>query len=80
MREHRPPRLPGVAPRQTSVGNRPVPVLKPGDRVSHDSFGLGTVMSTSGLGDNAQARVDFGSDVGAKTFVLRYAPLEKLTP
>jgi DNA helicase II / ATP-dependent DNA helicase PcrA len=70
--------LPGVAPRQTSVGNRPVPVLKPGDRVSHDSFGLGTVISTSGLGDNAQARVDFGADVGAKTFVLRYAPLEKL--
>jgi DNA helicase II / ATP-dependent DNA helicase PcrA len=70
--------LPGVAARQTSVGNRTVPVLKPGDRVSHDSFGLGTVISTSGLGDNAQARVDFGADVGAKTFVLRYAPLEKL--
>ena len=70
--------LPGVTPRQSGVGNRPVPVLKPGDRVSHDSFGLGTVISTSGLGDNAQARVDFGADVGAKTFVLRYAPLEKL--
>jgi DNA helicase-2/ATP-dependent DNA helicase PcrA len=70
--------LPGVPARVTSVGNRPVPVLKPGDRVSHDSFGLGTVVSTSGLGENAQARVDFGTDVGAKTFVLRYAPIEKL--
>jgi DNA helicase-2/ATP-dependent DNA helicase PcrA len=55
-----------------------VPSLTPGDRVSHDSFGLGTVVSTSGLGDNAQAKVDFGSTIGAKTFVLRYAPLVKL--
>jgi DNA helicase II / ATP-dependent DNA helicase PcrA len=71
--------LPGMAAKTSSgVGNRPVPVLKPGDRVSHDSFGLGTVISTSGLGDNAQARVDFGAETGAKTFVLRYAPLVKL--
>jgi DNA helicase II / ATP-dependent DNA helicase PcrA len=70
--------LPGVAARPTGIGNRPIPSLKPGDRVSHDSFGLGTVVSTSGLGDNAQAKVDFGATVGAKTFVLRYAPLDKL--
>jgi len=70
--------LPGVAAKPSGVGNRPIPNLKPGDRVSHDSFGLGTVVSTSGLGDNAQAKVDFGSSVGSKTFVLRYAPLEKL--
>jgi DNA helicase-2/ATP-dependent DNA helicase PcrA len=73
-----PATLPGVAAKPTGVGNRPIPTLKPGDRVSHDSFGLGTVVSTSGLGDNAQAKVDFGSTVGAKTFVLRYAPLDKL--
>ena len=73
-----PATLPGVAAKPTGVGNRPIPSLKPGDRVSHDSFGLGTVVSTSGLGDNAQAKVDFGSTVGAKTFVLRYAPLDKL--
>jgi ATP-dependent DNA helicase UvrD/PcrA len=64
------------APR--GLGNRPVPSLKAGDRVSHDRFGLGTVVSTSGLGDNAQATVDFGAGAGQKTFVLRYAPLEKL--
>jgi DNA helicase-2/ATP-dependent DNA helicase PcrA len=73
-----PATLPGVAAKPTGLGNRPIPSLKPGDRVSHDSFGLGTVVSTSGLGDNAQAKVDFGSSVGAKTFVLRYAPLDKL--
>jgi DNA helicase-2/ATP-dependent DNA helicase PcrA len=70
--------LPGVAARPSGVGNRPVPSLSAGDRVSHDSFGLGTVVSTSGLGENAQAKVDFGGAVGSKTFVLRFAPLVKL--
>src|SRR5450631_2319252 len=73
-----PATLPGMASKPSGIVNRPVPLLKPGDRVTHDSFGLGTVVSTSGLGDNAQAKVDFGSSIGAKTFVLRYAPLEKI--
>jgi len=73
-----PAALRGMPAKPTGVGNRPVPSLKPGDRVSHDSFGLGTVISTSGVGDNAQAKVDFGASTGQKTFVLRYAPLEKL--
>ena len=60
------------------VGNRPIPNLSPGDRVTHDAWGLGTVLSTSGLGDSAQARIDFGGDVKIKNLVLRYAPLTKL--
>ncbi|MDQ1710368.1 MAG: ATP-dependent helicase UvrD/PcrA, partial [Frankiaceae bacterium] len=60
------------------VGNRVIPNLNPGDRVSHDSFGLGTVLSTSGLGDSAQARIDFGGDVKIKNLLLRYAPISKL--
>jgi DNA helicase-2/ATP-dependent DNA helicase PcrA len=77
-RSSSPAALRGMPAKPTGVGNRPVPSLKPGDRVSHDTFGLGTVVSTSGLGDNAQAKVDFGASTGQKTFVLRYAPLEKL--
>ena len=73
-----PAALRGMPAKAKGVGNRPIPSLRPGDRVSHDTFGLGTVVSTSGLGDNAQAKVDFGSSVGQKTFVLRYAPIEKL--
>jgi DNA helicase-2/ATP-dependent DNA helicase PcrA len=73
-----PAALRGMPARPTGPGNRPIPSLKAGDRVSHDTFGLGTVVSTSGLGDNAQAKVDFGAGTGAKSFVLRYAPLEKL--
>jgi ATP-dependent DNA helicase UvrD/PcrA len=65
---------PGV----TSVGNRTVPVLAPGDRVTHDKFGLGTVVSADGYGDQAEAKIDFGGDYGIKHLVLRYAPLEKL--
>jgi DNA helicase-2/ATP-dependent DNA helicase PcrA len=61
-----------------SPGNRPVPALSPGDMVTHDKFGLGTVVSTDGYGDQAEAKIDFGGDYGVKHLVLRYAPLEKL--
>jgi DNA helicase-2/ATP-dependent DNA helicase PcrA len=61
-----------------SPGNRPVVALEPGDRVSHDTFGMGTVVAVSGAGDNAQATIDFGTSVGQKRLVLRYAPVEKL--
>jgi DNA helicase-2/ATP-dependent DNA helicase PcrA len=56
---------------------RPVPVLDPGDRVSHDAFGLGTVVTVEGAADKAVASVDFGSQ-GVKRLLLRYAPVEKL--
>jgi DNA helicase-2/ATP-dependent DNA helicase PcrA len=61
-----------------SPGNRPVPKLSIGDRINHDRFGLGTVVAVSGSDDRAQAKIDFGVDVGEKTFVLRYAPIQKL--
>jgi DNA helicase-2/ATP-dependent DNA helicase PcrA len=65
-------------PGARSPGNRPVPALSPGDLVTHDKFGLGTVVSTDGYGDQAEAKIDFGADYGIKHLVLRYAPLEKL--
>jgi DNA helicase-2/ATP-dependent DNA helicase PcrA len=65
---------PGVA----SPGNRNVPALSPGDLVTHDKFGLGTVVSVDGVGDRAEAKIDFGSEYGVKHLVLRYAPLEKI--
>jgi len=60
------------------VGNRPVPALRPGDLVNHDSYGLGRVLSVEGRGDDPEAKVDFGEDYGIKHLLLRYAPLEKL--
>jgi DNA helicase-2/ATP-dependent DNA helicase PcrA len=65
-------------PGTAGVGNRSVPALSPGDRVNHDKFGLGTVVSTDGFGDSAEAKIDFGGSYGIKHLVLRYAPLEKL--
>jgi DNA helicase-2/ATP-dependent DNA helicase PcrA len=67
-------RRPGVQ----ALGNRAVPSLSPGDRVNHDSYGLGTVLSVEGRGDDPEAKIDFGGDYGIKHLVLRYAPLEKL--
>jgi ATP-dependent DNA helicase UvrD/PcrA len=60
------------------AGNRPVPCLDLGDKVSHDAFGLGTVIGVRGEADKAQAQIDFGGDVGVKWLLLRYAPVEKL--
>jgi len=59
------------------VGNRAVPALDAGDRVTHDAWGLGTVVATRGSGDGAQAQIDFGS-AGVKWLMLRYAPVQKL--
>ena len=75
-----PPAMERVAQRPgvSSPGNRPVPVLRPGDMVNHDKFGLGTVMTVDGADDRAEAKIDFGGDYGVKHLVLRYAPLEKL--
>ena len=61
-----------------SPGNRPMISLRSGDRVSHDSFGLGTVVRVEGEADKTMAHVDFGVDTGVKRLLLRYAPLEKL--
>jgi DNA helicase II / ATP-dependent DNA helicase PcrA len=64
--------------RVAGPGLRPILNLSPGDRVSHDSFGLGRVVAVRGAAEQAEAEVDFGSDVGTKRLLLRYAPLAKL--
>jgi DNA helicase-2/ATP-dependent DNA helicase PcrA len=61
-----------------SPGTRPVIALAGGDRVTHDSFGLGTVIRVEGEGERAMAHVDFGEETGVKRLLLRYAPLDKL--
>jgi len=67
-----------VARQLSARSSRLVPSLQPGDRVTHDKFGLGTVLSTDGFGTDAEAKIDFGGDYGIKHLVLAYAPLEKL--
>ncbi|MFF5017620.1 DNA helicase PcrA [Streptomyces sp. NPDC001165] len=65
----------GFATRRAS--EKPVVSLAVGDRVTHDQFGLGTVVAVSGVEDKAQATIDFG-DGKPKRLLLRYAPVEKL--
>jgi len=50
--------------------------LEVGDRVTHDKFGLGKVITLEGAGRNAVAKVDFGGEV--KRLVLRFNELTKL--
>ncbi|HEV2086945.1 MAG TPA: DNA helicase PcrA [Cryptosporangiaceae bacterium] len=62
---------------RAGAGHRPVPSLALGDRVTHDTHGMGRVMELRGEAERAQACVDFGDGKG-RWFLLRYAPLEKL--
>jgi DNA helicase-2/ATP-dependent DNA helicase PcrA len=65
------------SPRATGKRASTTLVLTAGDRVSHDTFGLGKVVSVYGEGDRAEATIDFGT-AGEKRLLLRYAPVEKL--
>lgn len=67
----------GFATRRAGAAERPVISLAVGDRVTHDQFGLGTVVGVKGTGANAEATVDFG-EAKPKRLLLRYAPVEKL--
>jgi DNA helicase-2/ATP-dependent DNA helicase PcrA len=64
--------------RSAGTGLRPIPSLSVGDRVTHDAFGLGTVVALRGADNSAEADVDFGADLGVKRLLLRYAPVTKL--
>ena len=50
--------------------------LAGGDRVRHDRFGTGTVVSVAGKGQDAKAVVRFDAG-GEKTLLLKYARLQK---
>lgn len=48
---------------------------KTGQKVRHSRFGIGTVISCSGDGDNARATIEF-ENIGEKQLLLKYAKLE----
>ncbi len=51
--------------------------LSQGERVRHDAFGIGTVVTTVARGADSEVTVDF-DDAGIKKLLLSLAPLEKL--
>jgi DNA helicase-2/ATP-dependent DNA helicase PcrA len=67
---------PGSPPRRRDT-DTPVISLSPGDRVRHERFGVGTVVTVSGVGDKSDAAIDFG-EAGVKRLLLRYAPVERI--
>ncbi|NNM06728.1 MAG: UvrD-helicase domain-containing protein [Gemmatimonadetes bacterium] len=56
--------------------NQDLPRFVKGERVSHSTFGSGTVMEVSGFGPDLKVSVKFDS-VGVKRLLARYADLEK---
>ena len=71
----RPPRAPTGS--SSPKAGAAIPALEVGDRVTHDSYGLGRVVALEGAGPNAVAKVDFGAQ-GTKRLLLRYSPVTRL--
>ena len=68
---------PRPSPARSAAGKRPLLVLEPGDRVSHDKYGLGRVEEVSGVGESAMSLIDFGS-AGRVKLMHNHAPVTKL--
>ncbi|MEJ6761177.1 MAG: DNA helicase PcrA [Candidatus Planktophila sp.] len=70
-------RLPSGPPPRATGRKSTAMVLEIGQRVSHDTFGLGTVVALAGEGDKSEATINFGQ-YGDKRLLLRYAPVTTL--
>lgn len=68
---------PRAAPTRSGMGKRPLVVLEPGDRVTHDKYGLGRVEEVSGVGESAMSLIDFGS-AGRVKLMHNHAPISKI--
>jgi len=63
-----------------SKGWKETPAIKldVGDRVTHDKYGLGTVVATDGEGPRATATIDFGSGGTVRLMLIGGVPITKL--
>jgi DNA helicase-2/ATP-dependent DNA helicase PcrA len=83
VRSFEPAYVPRRRPEARAVSDVPPPApadlagLRPGARVRHPLFGVGTVVRTDGGGDDLKLTVSFAG-VGAKRLVARFAGLEVL--
>jgi DNA helicase-2/ATP-dependent DNA helicase PcrA len=59
--------------------NQDLPRFVKGERVTHETFGSGSVVEISGFGRDLKVTVDF-DEAGRKKLLLRYASLEKDWP
>jgi DNA helicase-2/ATP-dependent DNA helicase PcrA len=70
-------RVPSAPPPRATGKKSTAMALVVGQRVSHDTFGLGTVVALAGEGDKSEATINFGA-YGDKRLLLRYAPVTAL--
>ncbi len=49
-----------------------------GDKVSHNKWGIGTVVSVKGSGDDTELQIAFPAPVGIKRLLARFAPVTKV--
>ncbi len=68
---------PRPSPTRSGASKRPLLTLEPGDRVTHDKYGLGRVEEVSGIGESAMSLIDFGSS-GRVKLMHNHAPVAKL--
>ena len=52
--------------------------LAPGDRVTHDKYGLGKVLTCDGSGPRATATIDFGASGKVRLMLIGGVPMQKL--
>ena len=64
--------------RRRPLGSGPVLELAVGNRVSHDKYGLGTVVAVDGVGQRATATIDFGTTGKVRLMLIGGVPMTKL--
>ena len=67
----------GASTPATGSAIRSADELAPRERVKHDVFGKGVVVSSSGSGSDTQVTVAFVGE-GVKRLMLSFAPIEKI--
>nr|WP_145162996.1 DNA helicase PcrA [Paenibacillus terrae] len=65
--------------KMAAVGNTSdLTALKAGDKVSHGKWGIGTVVSVKGSGNDTELQIAFPAPVGVKRLLAGFAPITKV--
>lgn len=70
-------RIPSGKPSSLPSASGSVLSFNVGDRVEHERFGIGEILSIEGTGENVKAQVEF-ANVGRKQLLLKFARLKKV--
>jgi len=70
--------VPKPAPKPAGPLSRPDMTIRwrPGDKVKHGKWGIGTIISVRGQGEETELQIAF-PDQGIKGFMQKYAPIQR---